>query len=87
MNTTFNRHVQTPGYPYGTQKGWVTVQPKGSKIVGMFATCVCIVLITYAEISVLVFMERLTFITTGPCSKQYRFNIERFGKRQWRENT
>ncbi|KAH6953104.1 hypothetical protein DER45DRAFT_647745 [Fusarium avenaceum] len=39
MNTTFNRHVQTPGYPYGTQKGWVTVQPKGSKIVGMFATC------------------------------------------------
>ncbi|KAF4500561.1 hypothetical protein FAGAP_3238 [Fusarium agapanthi] len=39
MNTTFNRHVQTPGYPYGMQKGWVTIQPKGSKIVGMFATC------------------------------------------------
>ncbi|SCO48343.1 uncharacterized protein FFMR_09140 [Fusarium fujikuroi] len=39
INTTFNRHVQTPGYPYGIQKGWVTVQPKGSRIVGMFATC------------------------------------------------
>nr|CEG04798.1 unnamed protein product [Fusarium clavum] len=39
INTSFNRHVQTPGYPYGMQKGWVTVQPKGSKIVGMFATC------------------------------------------------
>ncbi|KAG5662464.1 hypothetical protein KAF25_004882, partial [Fusarium avenaceum] len=39
MNTTFDRHVQTPGYPYGIKKGWVTVQPKGSKIVGMFATC------------------------------------------------
>lgn len=45
MNTTFGRHVQTPEYPYGLKKGWVTVQPKGSKIVGMFATCVCTVLI------------------------------------------
>ncbi|KAF5612207.1 hypothetical protein F25303_14397, partial [Fusarium sp. NRRL 25303] len=39
INTTFNRDVQTPRYPYGIQKGWVTVQPKGSRIVGMFATC------------------------------------------------
>ncbi|KAF4425058.1 hypothetical protein F53441_14206 [Fusarium austroafricanum] len=39
IKTTHNRHVQTPDYPYGTERDWTTVHPKGSKIIGMFATC------------------------------------------------
>ncbi|CZR45192.1 uncharacterized protein FPRO_15633 [Fusarium proliferatum ET1] len=38
LRTNLDRIVQTPDYPYGTDKGWVTVHAKGSKIIGMFAT-------------------------------------------------
>ncbi|RKK27943.1 hypothetical protein BFJ67_g15865 [Fusarium oxysporum f. sp. cepae] len=33
-----DRSIQTPDYPYGTDKGWVTVHGKGSQIIGMFAS-------------------------------------------------
>ncbi|KAF5968131.1 hypothetical protein FBULB1_10878 [Fusarium bulbicola] len=38
LRTNLDRIVQTPDYPYGTDKGWATVHGKGSQIVGMFAT-------------------------------------------------
>ncbi|CVL11776.1 hypothetical protein FPRO06_13074 [Fusarium proliferatum] len=38
LRTNLNRTVQTPDYPYGTKKGWTTVDGKGSQIIGMFAT-------------------------------------------------
>ncbi|KAF5623572.1 hypothetical protein F25303_11781 [Fusarium sp. NRRL 25303] len=38
LRTNLDRTVQTPDYPYGTKKGWTTVDGKGSQIIGMFAT-------------------------------------------------
>ncbi|KAF5603140.1 uncharacterized protein FSUBG_7363 [Fusarium subglutinans] len=38
LRTNLDRTVQTPDYPYGTDRGWTTVHGKGSQIVGMFAT-------------------------------------------------
>ncbi|KAF4334215.1 hypothetical protein FBEOM_11957 [Fusarium beomiforme] len=38
IHTNLGRSIQTPAYPWGTEKGWVTVNDKGSQIVGMFST-------------------------------------------------
>ncbi|KAK2668283.1 F-box-like domain superfamily [Fusarium oxysporum f. sp. vasinfectum] len=38
IRSNLDRSIQTPDYPYGTDKGWVTVHGKGSQIIGMFAS-------------------------------------------------
>ncbi|PNP84134.1 hypothetical protein FNYG_02822 [Fusarium nygamai] len=38
LRTNHERIVQMPGYPYGTDEGWSTVEGKGCQIIGMFAT-------------------------------------------------
>ncbi|KAH7216172.1 hypothetical protein DER44DRAFT_857092 [Fusarium oxysporum] len=38
VQTNLDRNIQTPDYPYGTDKGWSTVHGKGSQIIGMFAS-------------------------------------------------
>lgn len=40
IRTTFDREVTSPQHPFTIGKKWTTVQPAGSKIVGLFCTYV-----------------------------------------------